>query len=90
MDYYLSLKEEKIVVYNEVFDEYGIPECAGGTSYIRIKYCPWCGKRLPDSKRDKWFEELEALGFYDPFSEKIPSKYRSAEWRLGKPDKQLS
>ena len=89
MNYYLSFEKEKIVLYNEIFDEYGIPECTGGTSYIIIKYCPWCGGRLPDSKRNEWFEELETLGFDDPFSDEIPSKFRSAEWYLGKPGKSL-
>jgi hypothetical protein len=27
---------------------YGIPIHDGGSSYIRIDYCPWCGAKLED------------------------------------------
>ena len=69
------------VYYNEVFDEYGLIIFDGGESYICIHFCPWCGKILPESKREKWFCELEQLGFHDPFSQKIPNHYLSKEWR---------
>ena len=75
MEYYLNLIE--------VFDEYGIP-CHedGGNSSVLIKYCPWCGKRLPESKRDEWFDRLEKLGFDDPlFDENIPIEYKTSKWR---------
>ena len=42
-----------IMNYNDVFDEYGIPVYDGGTSVILIEYCPWCGSKLPSSKRDQ-------------------------------------
>ena len=44
-----------------------------------IQYCPWCGKRLPDSLRGVWFKKIEAMGFElgDP---RIPSTYMSEEW----------
>ncbi|MDF3028892.1 MAG: hypothetical protein K0S23_3199 [Fluviicola sp.] len=29
--------------------EFGIPIHDGGSSYIRINYCPWCGVQLPVS-----------------------------------------
>ena len=29
---------------------------------ITINFCPWCGTQLPESLRDRWFEELELLG----------------------------
>jgi hypothetical protein len=53
------------VAYSLVFDEYGIVVHDGGKSYVRIDFCPWCGTRLPESKRDQWFEALEAMGI-DP------------------------
>lgn len=40
-----------IIKYSSKFDEYGIPIYDGGTSYILIHYCPWCGTKLPKSKR---------------------------------------
>ena len=50
MEYYLS-NEDNIVDYWNKYDEYGIPVHDGGTSMIVIEYCPWCGKKLPPSKR---------------------------------------
>ena len=41
------------------FKEYGIPVLDGGESFIVIQFCPWCGKKLPDSRREQYFDELE-------------------------------
>lgn len=71
-----------LIYYNEKWNEYGLIIHDSGTSYITINYCPWCGKKLPDSKADTWFDELEKLGFTNHFSEDIPKKYTSAEWYL--------
>ncbi|MBP2097330.1 DUF6980 family protein [Enterococcus rivorum] len=50
----------------------------GGHSYILIDHCPFCGKILPESKRNQWFNELEELGLDDPMSDikNIPEKYK--------------
>lgn len=69
-----------LIFYTDVFDEYGIIIHDGGSSYLIINFCPWCGKKLPDSKRDRWFEELEKLGYDDPFDMKIPKEYTSDKW----------
>ncbi len=69
---------DALVVYNEVFDEYGIPVHDGGASYVLIEHCPWCGVRLPESQRDRWFEETEALAVDD---ESLPPKFLTREWR---------
>lgn len=53
----------------------------GDPSVILIPYCPWCWARLPDSKRDQWFDELEELWFTDPlFDDSIPEKYKTDQW----------
>jgi hypothetical protein len=46
-----------------------------------IEFCPSCGKKLPESKRDLWFDEIEKLGI-DPWSEEIPEKYLGNKWYL--------
>jgi hypothetical protein len=69
-----------ILVHDERFDEYGIPVRDGGSSMIVIGYCPWCGVKLPESQRDRWFAEIEALGI-DPWSDEIPEPYRTNAWR---------
>ena len=62
------------------FDEYGLIIHDGGSSYIDIKYCPWCGSKLPESKRDLWFETLENLGFEDPIEQNIPEEFQTGKW----------
>jgi hypothetical protein len=69
-----------LIIYFPRFDEYSIPIRDGGSSSTTIHFCPWCGVKLPDSKRHRWFQELEALGYNDPFQEDIPSEYRTDAW----------
>jgi len=69
---------DHLVVYNEVFDEFGIVVHDGGPSYVLIAHCPWCGTRLPESQRDRWYDETEAKGFTD---DTLPPEYLSAAWR---------
>ena len=79
-------KEDKVIYYSSKFDEYGIPIHDGkngkATSYILIHHCPWCGKKLPESKRDEWIETLENLGYDVPFDETIPQEFKTAAWYL--------
>jgi len=71
------------IIYVKKFNEYGIKIMDGGSSSIMIKFCPWCGKQLPESKRDLWFDELESIGINDPWNENIPDKYQTDEWYKG-------
>ncbi|WP_154727099.1 DUF6980 family protein [Brevundimonas mediterranea] len=66
-----------MVRYDPRFDVYWTP--AGGAKQ-QLFFCPWCGERLPPSQRDRWFDELEALGI-DPNIDPIPSEYQSGAWR---------
>lgn len=69
------------VHYDARFDVYWV--LAGGAKQ-QLFYCPWCGDQLPPSQRDRWFDELDALGI-DPDQEVVPERYRSGVWR-GAPD----
>ena len=81
MEYFLNNNESnKIIQYSDRFDEYGIVLHDGGNSSIIINYCPWCGKELPKSKRDEWFDTLEKLGFINPLEEDIPIEFKSNLW----------
>lgn len=72
----------RIISYSEVLDEYGIRLTEDDCSVILIEHCPWCGTKLPESKRIQWFERLEELGFEDPLdSDDIPAEFKSAGWR---------
>ncbi|HZO29688.1 MAG TPA: hypothetical protein VFH48_27235 [Chloroflexota bacterium] len=51
MRYYVD-HEDRVIYYWARFDEYLVPVHDGGTSGIQMRFCPWCGTRLPISKRD--------------------------------------
>lgn len=68
-----------LVQYLPKFDEYGIIVHDGGTSVSGIRFCPWCGTQLPQSKRDRWFDEMARRGI-DEDSEDVPLEFRSDEW----------
>jgi hypothetical protein len=70
------------VVYHEAFDEFGIPIRDGGMSYLLIEHCPWCGLRLPEPQRDRWFETLEAADVDPGDLDKLPKQFLSAAWRI--------
>ena len=69
------------VRYDARFDEYWLP--AGGARQC-LFHCPWCGEKLPPSQRDRWFDELEALGL-DPDADPLPEAYRDGSWRGAAP-----
>ena len=73
-----------IVFYS--FDEYGLIIHDGSSSIITISFCPWCGKKLPESKSDLWFDTLEKMGYDDPFTDDIPDEFNSGEWYKGRFD----
>jgi hypothetical protein len=72
------------LIYSIKFDEYGLKICDGGSSSILIANCPWCGQKLPESKRDRWFNELEKLGIKNPWTDEVPDKYLTDEWYGGR------
>jgi hypothetical protein len=72
---------DTLIVFHEVFGEYGLPVRDGGPSYLIISNCPFCGARLPESRRDDWFDALEAEGLEDTAFGELPARYRTAAWR---------
>lgn len=70
---------DALIHHSPRYREYGIIVHDGGCSFSRIQFCPWCGHRLPESLRDRWFKELEAMGL-DPSIDDIPEKYESDVW----------
>ena len=76
----LSECPDALIHYSESFDEYGLI-IHDSPAISHIHFCPWCGTKLPDSKRDRWYEELERLGFDNPNDDpNIPARYLSGEW----------
>jgi hypothetical protein len=70
-----------LIVYHEPFDEFGIAVHDGGTSYVLIQHCPWCGAKLPDSQRERWFDALEAIGITSTEAAEVPPEFLTASWR---------
>ena len=69
-----------LIAYNAITAEYGMAIHDGGACVVTIAHCPFCGAKLPDSKADRWFEEIEALGFTNPLDANIPQAYKSDAW----------
>jgi hypothetical protein len=69
-----------LIQYIPKFDEYGIIVHDGGSSSVLINFCPFCGAKLPKSKRDLWFEKLEALGISEPSKVDLPKEFQTDEW----------
>ncbi len=42
---------DNLIHYSARLDRYGLIVHDGGSSSVRGGYCPWCGARLPGSKR---------------------------------------
>jgi len=43
---------DALIGYLPQSDECGIRVHDGGSSLVLISFCPWCGARLPESRRD--------------------------------------
>ncbi len=82
-------------VYNEVFDEYGAISRNPEGNYTRLRFCPFCGAKLPPSRAANWQRELKSLGF-DLFGEMMAQvlddtgSYTRAWRAIGVPDKYLT
>lgn len=71
---------DHLIYYLAKFDEYSLIIHDGGSSSVGIEYCPWCGTKLPESKRDLWFDRLEELGYDDFYEQDIPKEFHTGEW----------
>jgi hypothetical protein len=74
---------EYVLGFDGKFDEYGIwihdGEAGAAHSVIAIGYCPFCGLRLPQSRRNSWFDRLDELKL-EP--EEAPDSMRRYGWWL--------
>lgn len=76
------LNEKKVPIkYFPKFREYSIELYQKGV-FQDIYYCPWCGKKLPESLRDKWFSILEETisDFDGPDDQRIPNEFSTDAW----------
>lgn len=71
--------QEIPVIYVPQYREFGIRVLNGGPAFIDLLYCPWSGDKLPDSLRDRWFDELERRGI-DPGTDQVPEEFSDERW----------
>jgi hypothetical protein len=71
---------DALVHYGPKFHEYGLIIHDGSQSVQRINFCPWCGTKFADSKREDWLRELERLGILDPDEAEIPQQFTTDQW----------
>lgn len=67
------------IVFTAKYREFGLQIMDGGSSCIRLGFCPWCGQKFPTSLRDAWFDELEKREI-DPYAENIPAEFSDHRW----------
>jgi hypothetical protein len=73
--------------YYPVFREYFIDyKKEYGEDIQLVRYCPWCGSKLPKRLRHEWFDTLEKeykietdIGEYKERTD-IPQEFKSDEW----------
>jgi hypothetical protein len=72
--------------YDYRFDEYSISRT--GSSVQLLRFCPFCGGCLPESRRDQFFDELEEVGVEFDLGDdesKLPERFRGPYWWKKKP-----
>ena len=42
---------DNLIYYSKISDEFGLIIHDGGNSFVEIKFCPFCGKELSNSKK---------------------------------------
>jgi len=72
--------DNRILFYTPYLREYQIQS----EGFLVLDYCPFCGKREPQSLRKKWLEILSAdYGLVDPLGKdksKVPQDFLTDEW----------
>jgi len=78
------LDEGKVgICYIPFAREYGIYLKGAPLRFEVIKYCPWCGSKLPEPLREAWGDLLDVMELYAPFGEdrdRVPKEFWSDEW----------
>lgn len=75
-----------MVVYHRKFREYGAL-FSRSTVYMIMAFCCFCGKELPTSLRDEWFDTLEkeygieaSMGMTKKEMKHVLSEFFTDEW----------
>lgn len=67
--------------YNDKLREYYI-DAPKTSNIITMEYCPWCGKKLPPSLRNRYGDLITKEYNLDPWddTDKLPIEFKSDEW----------
>ena len=74
-----TVTADRPVLYDPVFDEYRLVSAGLIPDRGVIRWCPWCGYRLPPSRRERWFVELASNGL-TPDDVVLPDRFRTDAW----------
>ncbi len=70
--------ETAAVHYDDATREHGVVVPDGGSSFLVICYCPFCGQRLPESLADRRLFEIRKPGL--DFGDDLPPDLQSDDW----------
>ncbi|OUR64874.1 hypothetical protein A9Q79_06180 [Methylophaga sp. 42_25_T18] len=77
METALSDREHPLY-YSSAYQEFGV-QLSSKFEYSVLSFCGWCGSKLPTSRRNEWFEQLESMNI-DPWEHDIPIHFLSSAW----------
>jgi hypothetical protein len=72
---------DRPLVYDPVFDEYCLLLAGALDGGAVLRWCPWCARRLPATRREEWFARLRDAGLTpdDP----LPERFQTDSWWTG-------
>lgn len=81
--HYELLSDYKTLAYSPKWREYGVI-IPNSSTIMLMDYCMFCGKKLPLSLRNKWFDVLEEEYRLDVsisnYKKKVPAEFLTDEW----------
>lgn len=69
-----------VIHWIAAWNEYLIPVSLKGYSSTDIRFCPFCGAKLGETLRQKWYKTLRAMGYDDPGEQEVPEEFNSDAW----------
>jgi hypothetical protein len=79
-------REECGLSYSPKVREFSLLVRPDGEAGQMLHFCPFSGKPFPDSLRDRFFDELDAMGLTDGLAdvERAPAEFQSEAWWIGR------
>ncbi len=79
-------RDECALRYSPRFREFSLAARPNYGATQIIRFCPFSGAPLPEPLRDRFFDELEAIGLTDGLSdiERAPNEFQSEAWWISR------